>query len=342
MHTRRIGDIAGTAALALSAVAASTMLALRAARLPQGPPRAHWQQAVFGHRGCRFVADIPENTIPAFAYAAQRGATGIEIDVRLCGSGELVVFHDAYLAPIFDVASEADGRRLVENTTLTELKAMRYAADPTKSTQISTLTDVVAFCDAKRLALLVEVKHIGWHREAECVRRVVEGYREHAAFLEDCSIVISFNPILLYKLRRAEPRAAVGILHHDTFASDLAYAPDDHYALWYCRIFPALQDRVAELIMARVAPWLIGASMVGTARRQFTKGMHERHRRTDRLLYLWGTVDPTSVADLEGVCVACDDDHDVHIRTNSFALSDSVGTPTATTPLMQPLQLSTA
>ena len=37
-----------------------------------------------------------------------------------------------------------------------------------------TCARVVAFCDANRLALLVEVKHIGWHREDECVARVAD------------------------------------------------------------------------------------------------------------------------------------------------------------------------
>lgn len=45
----------------------------------------------FAHRG--FAADAPENTVPAVRGAADR-ADGIEIDVRRCGSGELVCLHD--------------------------------------------------------------------------------------------------------------------------------------------------------------------------------------------------------------------------------------------------------
>lgn len=45
----------------------------------------------FAHRG--FAADEPENTVRAVRTAADR-ADGIEIDVRRCGSGELVCIHD--------------------------------------------------------------------------------------------------------------------------------------------------------------------------------------------------------------------------------------------------------
>lgn len=47
---------------------------------------------IIGHRGSslRFT----ENTAEAFAGAAQDGADGVELDVLLCGTGEVVVFHD--------------------------------------------------------------------------------------------------------------------------------------------------------------------------------------------------------------------------------------------------------
>jgi glycerophosphoryl diester phosphodiesterase len=51
---------------------------------------------VFGHRGVR--GEAPENTMAAFELAAAHGADGVELDVRLCRSGEVVVIHDPTLA----------------------------------------------------------------------------------------------------------------------------------------------------------------------------------------------------------------------------------------------------
>ena len=49
---------------------------------------------VIAHRG--FAAEYPENTLAA-VRAASRVADAIEVDVRRCGTGELVVFHDETL-----------------------------------------------------------------------------------------------------------------------------------------------------------------------------------------------------------------------------------------------------
>ncbi|MUW15061.1 glycerophosphodiester phosphodiesterase [Halorubrum sp. CBA1125] len=50
--------------------------------------------ALIAHRGC--AGQYPENTLAAIARAAPR-VDAVEIDVRRCGSGELVVFHDERL-----------------------------------------------------------------------------------------------------------------------------------------------------------------------------------------------------------------------------------------------------
>jgi glycerophosphoryl diester phosphodiesterase len=57
----------------------------------------------FAHRGAR--AQHPENTLPAFRYALEHGARGLETDAWLSGDGEVVLVHDdtvrgARLGPI--------------------------------------------------------------------------------------------------------------------------------------------------------------------------------------------------------------------------------------------------
>ncbi|HEY1418228.1 MAG TPA: glycerophosphodiester phosphodiesterase family protein, partial [Myxococcaceae bacterium] len=50
---------------------------------------------ILGHRGAS--SDAPENTLTAFQLALDQGADGVELDARLCASGEVVVFHDEWL-----------------------------------------------------------------------------------------------------------------------------------------------------------------------------------------------------------------------------------------------------
>lgn len=61
------------------------------------PPR------VVGHRGC--MDEAPENTVAGVRHAVSH-ADGVELDVRRCGTGKLVVFHDASLGRVTDT----DGR----------------------------------------------------------------------------------------------------------------------------------------------------------------------------------------------------------------------------------------
>ena len=70
---------------------------------------------LIGHRGC--AAQFPENTLFAIREAARR-LPAVEVDVRRCGSGELVVFHDERLERV----TEATGH--VSETTWTELREL--------------------------------------------------------------------------------------------------------------------------------------------------------------------------------------------------------------------------
>lgn len=48
---------------------------------------------LLAHRGDSFHA--PENTLPAFSSALQKGADGVELDVKLTADGHLVILHDS-------------------------------------------------------------------------------------------------------------------------------------------------------------------------------------------------------------------------------------------------------
>eukprot|EP00758_Cryptobia_borreli_P014376 Tbor_TRINITY_DN5915_c0_g1::TRINITY_DN5915_c0_g1_i1::g.18882::m.18882 len=81
---------------------------IRNAQLPLGPYRKNWGPLVFGHRGCRFIEGITENTVAAFSYAKEHGAAGIECDVRTTKDGQAVIFHDEYIGEhiVFNEVSE--------------------------------------------------------------------------------------------------------------------------------------------------------------------------------------------------------------------------------------------
>ena len=63
-----------------------------------GPPPTPW---VVAHRGASAYA--PENTVPAFALAAEQHATFVEFDLQRTKDGALVILHDLTLERTTDV-----------------------------------------------------------------------------------------------------------------------------------------------------------------------------------------------------------------------------------------------
>lgn len=72
---------------------------------------------IIGHRGA--MGYKPENTLSSFEKALRLGVDGIELDVWVCQSGELVVFHDETLDRI------TNGSGNVFDKTLSELKQLK-------------------------------------------------------------------------------------------------------------------------------------------------------------------------------------------------------------------------
>lgn len=80
---------------------------------------------VLGHRGGRGPGWPAENSLEAFERALEEGADGVELDVRLCASGEPVVFHDVSFARM----THDEDRRLVHAVSLRDLPKLDGGLD---------------------------------------------------------------------------------------------------------------------------------------------------------------------------------------------------------------------
>ena len=152
---------------------------------------------VIAHRGD--VANAPENTLPAFRSAYERGADGIELDVRMTRDRQLVVFHDRAL-------KRTGGRRgLVSNATLDEVRALDvggWFAPEFRGEQAPTLDEVFELLPPNYL-INVEMKAV-IHNMRFIAHRVAEAVRRHGRWAS--TLAASFNPISLWELRKIEPR----------------------------------------------------------------------------------------------------------------------------------------
>jgi glycerophosphoryl diester phosphodiesterase len=98
-----------------------------------------------GHRGAK--GHTAENTLESIQNAIDFGVDGIEIDVHLCASGELVVFHDFTL----DRMTNAIGD--ITKYSLQELKKIKVKG----KYYIPTLEEVLNLID-KRCLINIELK----------------------------------------------------------------------------------------------------------------------------------------------------------------------------------------
>ena len=158
----------------------------------------------FAHRGASH--DAPGNTLAAFLLAAELGADGIELDVHFSKDGEAVVIHD------FSLEATTDGQGQVRDHTLAELRELDAGSwfDAAYAGQrIPTLQEVV---DAvgHRLLINIELKTKNLRDDGlvgETVRIVEDSN------LSDRVVISSFNPIVLRRVRKANPTIPLGLLY---------------------------------------------------------------------------------------------------------------------------------
>jgi glycerophosphoryl diester phosphodiesterase len=126
-----------------------------------------WQSAgvlVVGHRGGRGPSWPRENTLPAFERARAEGARAIELDVRTCGTGQVVVLHDPTAASLEKL--QADG--------------------------VPTLAETLDWAAEHDVAVNVEMKH-----DVPSRRALVARLRPLLTRTRTDVLLSSFDPLLL-------------------------------------------------------------------------------------------------------------------------------------------------
>jgi len=165
---------------------------------------------VFGHRGLRDGHAV-ENTMAAFEQAANEGADGVELDVRVCASGELCVFHDETLARMTRCGDE----RPIARIAWEELRRI----DLGDGSYVPLLRDVLRFTRSRNLRVNVEMK-----RDAPNVRAIVHATASllRAWDPKHAILVSSFDPWMLTELAMLTPEVPRALLVHRSWYSAAA------------------------------------------------------------------------------------------------------------------------
>ena len=92
---------------------------------------------IFAHRGD--YAHAPENTLPSFQQALQKGADGVELDAKLTSDGHVIVIHDS------TVDRTTDGKGRVASFTLKAIRTLdagRWFNEKFSGTRVPLLEEV--------------------------------------------------------------------------------------------------------------------------------------------------------------------------------------------------------
>jgi glycerophosphoryl diester phosphodiesterase len=155
---------------------------------------------LLGHRGARHAA--PENTFAAFDLALAEGAEGIELDVRMNRSGDVIVLHDGDLRRVTD---GADVRKL-SSLSSEECEKVRLS----QGERLPSLRDVLEWSRRHEALVNVEIKADD-PRAWLLVRQVARLTRE-AEDLRELLLVSCFNPALAWAFQQLAPEIATAWL----------------------------------------------------------------------------------------------------------------------------------
>ena len=149
-----------------------------------------------GHRGAK--GHVAENTLESIQKAMDLGVDGIEIDVHLCASGELVVFHDFTLDRI------SNGTGEVKKLSLLELKKLKIESQ----FLIPTLEEVLDLIN-KKCFLNIELKG---SNTALKTSEVIQDYIQNKDWNYEDFLVSSFQIRELEAIFNLDKKIPLGVL----------------------------------------------------------------------------------------------------------------------------------
>ncbi|KAM8933621.1 glycerophosphodiester phosphodiesterase 1 [Pelodytes ibericus] len=161
--------------------------------------------SAIAHRGGGH--DAPENTLAAIRTAAQNGATGVELDIEFTGDKAPILMHDD------TVERTTDGFGKLSEYSFADIRMLNAAAkhrlrNKFHNEKVPSLEEAVRECMDHNLTIYFDVKGHA-NQAAESLKKL---YMDHPR-LYNSSIVCSFKPSVIYKMRQADQNVLTALTH---------------------------------------------------------------------------------------------------------------------------------
>ncbi|XP_049959353.1 glycerophosphodiester phosphodiesterase 1 [Schistocerca serialis cubense] len=198
------------------------------------------------HRGAGL--DAPENSLSALRRAKEKGCSAVEIDVALTSDGVPIVFHDDTVDRITTATGE------VKDMTWAQLKNLDISSkhpfsDRYKGERIALLDEAIQECIKLGLRVFLDLKG----DDLKLVPVVLDAFDKNSR-LYKTAVVSSFNPYLIYMIRRADPNIVCSMAWRPNFYAYQSY--DGTFGESHPR-FNGLISHILALLVDAASDWAL-------------------------------------------------------------------------------------
>ena len=159
--------------------------------------------------------DAPENSLEAVRLAAENGAKWVEFDISFSSDLVAVVFHDDLLDRVTTATGKVNSLTYAQLAEL-DLSTKHLLSDRFENVKIPRAEQFVAECISLNLKMIIDLKT--WELPVETVNLIISLHKQFPT-LKTNSIITSFYPNLLYKLRSSDPQIVTAVSTRPFFLS---------------------------------------------------------------------------------------------------------------------------
>ncbi|CAJ0948146.1 unnamed protein product, partial [Mesorhabditis belari] len=238
---------------------------------------------VGGHRGSPTI--FPENSMASFEQAKEDGVDLIEFDVAMTKDGYAVILHDD------DLDRTTNMKGPIRERNLSELKDCNIAAhfkrsgpgsSPIKAEGLPSLESLVSWSAKNKMKMLFDVKDY----DPELTQIIVELFSKYDLYQN--SIVCSFFPWVVYRVKRADSRILTGLTWRNKFFSykdeEMLNRRFDSFPKHYTAL---LLDYIYQLSIKTFLPSFLGVELLLTNNHEISVGYVLRQRAKGLEVVAW-------------------------------------------------------
>ncbi|XP_012525073.1 glycerophosphodiester phosphodiesterase 1 [Monomorium pharaonis] len=215
---------------------------------------------VVAHRGGGY--DYPENSLLAFRNSKRKGCTAVELDLRLTKDNIPIIFHD----PTIERLTGQTGT--ISDMTWEELREFDISYNhPLKNKfsegeRIALLHDALQECLDREQRVIIDIKET----RLDVVQVVLDAYEKYPKLFQR-GVVSSFNPIVVYMIRKKEPRIVSSLAWRPFFFSRASYAGLEvpgpvRFHNPFKHLAACILEIIYEWLLPRFIYYIVGVSAV--------------------------------------------------------------------------------